>query len=59
VTLSDLVNSHKTDDARCIEPVAIDRGFFDRQLVGDETRLPGQGLGTFSSFERQSGWVHL
>jgi hypothetical protein len=25
---------------------------------GNETRLPGQGLGTFSSFERQSGQVH-
>jgi putative SOS response-associated peptidase YedK len=25
--VSDLVNSPKTDDARCIEPVAIDRDF--------------------------------
>ena len=29
--VSDLVNSPKTDDARCIEPVAIDRDFFERQ----------------------------
>ena len=28
--VSDLVNSPKTDDARCIEPVAIDRDFFER-----------------------------
>jgi hypothetical protein len=26
----------KTDDARCIEPVAIDRDFFERQWWGDE-----------------------
>ena len=32
---SDLVNSPKTDDARCIEPVAIDRDFFERQWWGD------------------------
>ena len=29
--VSDLVNSPKTDDARCIEPVRIDRDFFERQ----------------------------
>jgi putative SOS response-associated peptidase YedK len=30
----DLVNNPKTDDARCIEPVRIDRDFFDRQWWG-------------------------
>jgi putative SOS response-associated peptidase YedK len=34
--VSNLVNSPKTDDARCIEPVAIDRDFFERQWWGDE-----------------------
>jgi len=34
--VSDLVNSSKTDDARCIEPVRIDRDFFERQWWGDE-----------------------
>jgi putative SOS response-associated peptidase YedK len=29
--VSDLVNSPKTDDARCIEPVRIDQDFFERQ----------------------------
>jgi hypothetical protein len=33
--VSDLTNSPKTDDARCIEPVAIDRDFFERQWWGD------------------------
>ena len=33
--VSDLVNSPKTDDARCIEPVRIDRDFFERQWWGD------------------------
>ena len=33
--VSDLVNSPKTDDARCIEPVKIDRDFFERQWWGD------------------------
>ncbi len=33
--VSDLVNGPKTDDARCIEPVAIDRDFFERQWWGD------------------------
>jgi hypothetical protein len=33
--VSDLVNSPKTDDARCIEPVAIDRDMFERQWWGD------------------------
>ena len=33
--VSDLVNSPKTDDARCIEPVRIDRDFFERQWLGD------------------------
>ena len=33
--VSDLVNSPKTDDARCIEPVAIDRDFFERQWWGE------------------------
>jgi putative SOS response-associated peptidase YedK len=28
--VSDLVNSPKTDDARCIEPVRIDRDYFER-----------------------------
>jgi len=32
--VSDLVNSPGTDDARCIEPVRIDRDFFERQMVG-------------------------
>jgi hypothetical protein len=32
----DLVNSPKTDNARCIEPVVIDRDFFERQWWGDE-----------------------
>ena len=34
--VSDLVNSPKTDDARCIESVWIDRDFFERQWWGDE-----------------------
>src|SRR5664280_800696 len=34
--VSDLVNSPKMDDARCIEPVRIDRDFFERQWWGDE-----------------------
>ena len=34
--VSDLVNSPKTDDARCIEPVRIDRDFFERQWWGDD-----------------------
>ena len=33
--VSDLVNSPKTDDARCIEPERIDRDFFERQWWGD------------------------
>ena len=33
--VSDPVNSPKTDDARCIEPVRIDRDFFERQWWGD------------------------
>src|ERR1035437_3334848 len=33
--VSDLVNSPKTDDPRCIEPVRIDRDFFERQWWGD------------------------
>ena len=32
--VSDLVNNPKTDNARCIEPVAIDRDFFERQWWG-------------------------
>ena len=32
--VSDLVNSPKTDDARCIEPVAIGRDIFERQWWG-------------------------
>jgi putative SOS response-associated peptidase YedK len=32
--VSNLVNNPKTDDARCIEPVAIDRDFFERQWWG-------------------------
>ena len=34
--VSELVNSPRTDDARCIEPVAIDRDMFERQWWGDE-----------------------
>jgi hypothetical protein len=34
--ISNLVNSPKTDDPRCIEPVRIDRDFFERQWWGDE-----------------------
>ena len=34
--VSDLVNSPKTDDACCLEPVRIDRDFFERQWWGDE-----------------------
>jgi putative SOS response-associated peptidase YedK len=34
--VSDLVNSPKMDDPRCIEPVRIDRDFFERQWWGDE-----------------------
>jgi putative SOS response-associated peptidase YedK len=34
--VSDLVNSPKTDDARCIEPVRIDRDMFERQWWGDD-----------------------
>jgi hypothetical protein len=33
--VSNLVNSPKTDDPRCIEPVRIDRDFFERQWWGD------------------------
>lgn len=33
--VSNLVNSPKTDDPRCIEPVAIDRDKFERQWWGD------------------------
>jgi putative SOS response-associated peptidase YedK len=33
--VSDMVNSPKTDDARCIEPVRIDRDMFERQWWGD------------------------
>jgi len=32
--VSDLVNNPKTDDARCIEPVRIDRDMFERQWWG-------------------------
>jgi putative SOS response-associated peptidase YedK len=32
--VSDLVNSPKTDDARCIEPVRIDLDMFERQWWG-------------------------
>jgi hypothetical protein len=31
-----LVNNPKTDDVRCIQPVRIDRDFFERQWWGDE-----------------------
>jgi hypothetical protein len=34
--VSDLVNSPKPDDPRCIEPVRIDRDMFERQRWGDE-----------------------
>ena len=34
--VSDLVNSPKTDDPRCIEPVRIDRDFFERQWWADD-----------------------
>jgi hypothetical protein len=34
--VSDLVNSPKTDDSRYVEPVRIDRDFFERQWWGDE-----------------------
>ena len=33
--VSDLVNSPKTDDARCIEPMSINRDFFERQWWGE------------------------
>jgi hypothetical protein len=33
--VSDLVNSPKTDDPRCIELVGIERDMFERQLWGD------------------------
>jgi putative SOS response-associated peptidase YedK len=33
--VSDLVNSPKPDDPRCIEPVQIDRDMFERQWWGD------------------------
>ena len=33
--VSNLVNSPKTDDPRCIEPVRIDRDMFERQWWGD------------------------
>jgi hypothetical protein len=33
--VSNLVNSPKTDDPRCIEPVRIDRDFFERQWWGN------------------------
>jgi len=34
--VSDLVNSPKLDNPRCIEPGRIDRDFFERQWWGDE-----------------------
>jgi putative SOS response-associated peptidase YedK len=34
--VSNLVNSPKTDDPRCIEPVRIDRDMFERQWWGDD-----------------------
>jgi len=34
--VSDLVNSPKTDDARCIEPVRIERNFFERRWWGND-----------------------
>jgi len=34
--VSNLVNSPKTDDPRCIEPVRIDRDFFEMKWWGDE-----------------------
>ena len=33
--VNDLVNSPKTDDVRCIEPVRIERDMFERQWWGD------------------------
>jgi hypothetical protein len=33
--VSALVNSPKTDDPRCIEPVRIDRNMFEGQWWGD------------------------
>ena len=33
--VSTLVKSPKADDPRCIEPVWIDRDFFERQWWGD------------------------
>jgi len=33
--ISNLVNSPKTDNPRCIEPVRIDWDFFERQWWGD------------------------
>jgi putative SOS response-associated peptidase YedK len=32
--VSDLVNSPKADDPRCMEPVRIDRDMFERQRWG-------------------------
>jgi hypothetical protein len=42
--VSDLVNSPKTDDARCIEPVTIDRDFFERQWWGNEAKRKTDGF---------------
>ena len=36
--VGDLVNSPKTDDVRCIEPVRIDWDFFERQWWGEKRR---------------------
>jgi putative SOS response-associated peptidase YedK len=33
--VSDLVNSPKTDDPRCLDPVRIERDMFERQWWGD------------------------
>jgi hypothetical protein len=34
--VSSLVNSPKTDDLRCIEPLRIDRDFFEKNRWGDD-----------------------
>jgi hypothetical protein len=41
--VSDLVTSPGTDDPRCIEPVAIDRDFFERQWGGVGRRGNAEG----------------
>jgi hypothetical protein len=57
--VSDLVNSPKTDDARCIEPVRIDRDFFERNGGGmkgkaENVKILGPTLSRYVIWWRRS-----